>query len=332
MQPAAQLPINNRDQALLTASQAYCRRIVNNSGSNFKASFSFLKPDAQRAMHTLYAFARLVDDVADDTHLSEAAAPGAGRALREWLRLIREATESNVEDLNGLVTRVDESGTITQFADNGDHAFLRVTPAVYDLINRSAVVNSLEAIIQGAEFDLNPASRIVEINDLDRYCDWVASSVGAACLHIWQSNTPSNIDYAVHCGRAFQLTNILRDVAEDAARGRIYLPECDREEFGCSEANWLARNPDGDWKAVMQRNISLAFDHYEASYRLIQHLPFEAGRMFSLMWHAYRALLIELRANLDIVWKQRIRLSYAQKTRLYLQHAITPLYLAKNRN
>lgn len=322
--------MQNRDQALLASSQAYCRKIVESSGSNFRASFSFLKPDAQRSLHTLYAFARLVDDVADEKKSSSPSITGAGRALHEWLQAVCQPA-SEGQGIPDLMDRVNESSVPASIPDTEAQSFLRITPALWELTNRFAVSEYLEAIICGTEFDLNPASRIVDTEDLDRYCDWVASSVGLACLHIWKANTPQNTDYAVQCGRAFQLTNILRDVAEDAARGRIYLPDHDREEFGCSESSWLARKPDGDWRGLMLRYISRAFDHYEASYRLIQFLPFEAGRMFSLMWHAYRTLLTEIRANLESVWKERVRLSYTQKTRLYLQHAITPLYLARNR-
>ncbi len=307
--------------ASLAESQAFCRQIVAQSRSSFRRSFDFLRSDAQVAMHALYAFARLTDDLADHPHGDPLQAVQFASDIHRWLALITEPEAVRFCELTG---GYGQDQTFTSLAQSFDN----IRMALQDMVVRFEVPRAyLHALVNGAEFDLAPGSQIEDIMQLQQYCYDVASSVGLACLKIWRGNLDACETAAIDCGFAFQLTNIVRDVAEDACRGRIYLPISDLQRFGCSRDRWLALEPDGEWRDLLRLYIATAHEHYDSAKVVKDHLPNDAARMFSLMWNSYRTLLGCVEANIDEVWKRRIRLPYLTKAKLYLSHAITPIYV-----
>jgi phytoene synthase len=191
--------------------QAYdfCRDVTQRSSSNFFSAFKLLAPVQRRALFAVYAFCRFVDDVADDATIRE---PGA--LLELWRRELESVY----------------AGTPTR----------KVGVALADAVARFGLDRRhFEDILRGVAMDLTPR-RYLTFEQLEEYCYLVASAVGLLCIEIFGYVNPAARGYAVDLGLAFQLTNILRDVEEDARRGRIYLPLEDMQLFGVDEAELLA--------------------------------------------------------------------------------------------
>ena len=169
---------------------------VNASRTSFHAGMSILPKPRREAMYALYAFCRVVDDIADDSPTREESA----RGLQEWRVRIADLFKGKPTD------------TITA----------ALAPAVKDF---TLIEKDFQDIIDG--MDMDAASVIVapDSKTLDTYCDRVASAVGRASVRIFGDSSAKAMEVSHHLGRAFQFTNILRDLAEDAARGRVYLPE-----------------------------------------------------------------------------------------------------------
>jgi 15-cis-phytoene synthase len=203
--------------------------------------------------------------------------------------------------------------------------------ALSDTILRFAIPSQyLHEIVEGVAFDLTSPFFIANREQLDRYCYLVASAVGLACLSIWDGNRPEMHPAAIDCGRAFQLTNILRDVKEDRERGRIYVPLDLLAAKNVDSDQWRQGVPSGDWKAAIQTIIEWARTAYRSGWHVQDSLDNDGQRMFSLMWHTYHRLLERVASDLDAVWVRRVRLTRIEKTTLYLQHALTPLYRLRN--
>jgi len=190
--------------AALAAAQEYCHDVTRRSGSSFYTAFRLLPPERRAALDAVYAFCRFVDDVADDDAERDPAA-----LLARWR------------------TELD-----AVFAGTARHP---IGVALADAVRRFDLPREPFAeLIAGVEMDLT-RRRYATFEELYRYCYRVASTVGLLCVAIFGHANRSARDYAVDLGIAFQLTNILRDVGEDARRGRIYLPLDDLAQFGCPE-------------------------------------------------------------------------------------------------
>src|SRR5262245_29748413 len=186
----------------LANSYAYCERLTRRAAGNFYPAFRLLPRDQCRAMCALYAFLRIADDIAD----GQGTPAQKGNSLTAWRGALHRA-----------------------LAGNYSH---RSHPALHHTVrNYQIPLEYLLAALDGTRMDLAPFTYDT-FDDLYRYCYRVASAVGLACLHIWGFEDDKAKVYAESAGIAFQLTNILRDLGEDAARQRIYLPREDLERFG----------------------------------------------------------------------------------------------------
>lgn len=185
----------------------YVRRVARRSGTNFYWSFVFLPRERREAMYAVYAFCRFADDIADEDGLPRDKAV----RLAAWREELTRAYDGRATH----PITVKLASAAARFGIPRTH---------------------LEAIIDGVEMDLS-GRRYETIDELLGYCDRVASAVGLVCIEIYGYAHPSARTYAVHLGRALQLTNILRDVAADAAQGRVYLPAADLVRFGVREAD-----------------------------------------------------------------------------------------------
>jgi phytoene synthase len=269
----------------VAASYQHCQQILRRSSSNFAWSFAFLPREQRRAMTALYAFAREADDLADDDH------PLSDR--RAYLATLRA-------DL--------ERGLSGQFAD--DPQFV-VVPALCDAARRFAIPPQyLFEILQGVEMDLDHQG-FATFDELADYCYYVASAVGLACLHIWGGASEATYQPAVDCGVAFQLTNILRDLQEDAARGRVYLPLDDLARHGCDAGSFGAGAvAHEDLACLIAEQVERARGYYRSAARLEAHLSGPARRMFALMYGTYAALLEQIARQPGIVFQQRVRVPF----------------------
>jgi len=261
-----------------------CCRLARRAAGNFFVSFLGLPRDRFRAMCALYAFLRLSDDIADEPGRS---VPERERGLLDWRERLRAA-------MNG--EEILPGDPVDLF------------PALADVVTRYGIpVEELETVLEGISMDLRP--QIYETyEDLRVYCDRVAGAVGRCCLYVWGFHDPAAMETAEDCGLALQLTNILRDLGEDAAMGRIYLPREDLEHFGVAAHDLVAGHVDEPFRELMRFEISRARDHYAASERLFEQIDSTGRPVLRAMLRVYGGLLGRIeRVDYD-VFTRRIRL------------------------
>jgi phytoene synthase len=261
----------------------YCQQKAAASGSSFYYSFLFLPPERRRAITALYAFCREVDDVVDETNEMEIAAAKLG-----WWR-------SEVANL---------------FAGNPQHPVTKAISAFKDKFSISA--ERLNEIIDGMEMDLTQ-TRYLDWPGLERYCHRVASVVGLLAAGIFGYRDPRTLDYARALGIAFQLTNIIRDVGEDARKNRIYLPMDDMKKFGVPAADILNSKETAEFKQLMAFESQRAREHYDQAMQALPREDRKAQRPGLIMAAIYRTLLDEIERDGFRVLTQRTSLTPLRK-------------------
>ena len=250
------------------ASYRYCHHVTAAANSSFPVAFRLLPAARRRAMDALYAFMRVSDDLAD--------APGdpAAKAadLARWRAALGHA-------LRGSYTHPTH-------------------PALHDAARRYGIPPQyLYDVLDGVESDLRPV-RFATFDDLWPYCYRVASAVGLACVRVWglrpgaawaDADAP-----ATAAGVAFQLTNILRDLAEDAARGRVYLPEDELARFGCGPGELAGPGAGVAFRELVRFQVDRARDLYRRAAGLDRLLTAPGRAIFGVMRGTYEALLGEV--------------------------------------
>lgn len=273
----------------LSRSYDFCIRLTRQRAGNFYYAFLILPRAQRRAMCALYAFMRIADDIAD----SEAPIEQKWISLQAWRR--------------GLIDALSGSST---------HL---VHPALVHIVERYRIPPIyLQELLDGVQEDLI-RSRYATFAELYQYCYRVASAVGLACIHIWGHYDPKAEQYAEWSGIAFQLTNILRDVAEDARGGRIYLPQEDLTRFGCTEAQLLNGPFDEHYQQLMHFQVQRARDYYDRAWPLWHHLPPAGRAVFQVMTLIYRGVLDKVEERGFQQVNERVSLSPWHKARLLLQ-------------
>jgi phytoene synthase len=263
-------------------SYQYCRRVARTRARNFYYSFVLLSAQQRKAMCAVYAFMRCCDDLSDD--------PGASRAALDcW----REEMEDALE---------------------GRFSGHPVWPAFHHTVRRFGIPHGyFRQMIDGVISDLEPR-RFETFDQLYRYCYQVASVVGLTTIHIFGFDTRSALPLAEKCGVAFQLTNILRDIREDAGRGRIYLPAEDLRQFGVSEEDLRAGNRGGAFVRLMRFEAARARAYYDESQPLLDLIHQRSRRSLWALIAIYSGLLERIeRGNYD-VFSRRVRLSFFEKS------------------
>ncbi len=326
------------ERGRLRQSRLWCSQLCRKSKSSFFYSFSLLDRPRRDAMLALYAFARITDDLGDSTEpINVRAAKLAG--WRELLGMqITGAHLTNSYTALRLPICPPSASANPTFGDQlpaveeSLRQFAPLWPALQDCVRRYNVPPKLlEDIVQGVTMDLDhrhPASW----DDLNHYCYHVASAVGLACVYIWrdQEIVPEKevpIQPAIDCGVAFQLTNILRDIAEDARMGRVYLPLSELRTFDVDLERWLHGEPDGRWQDLVAHIAQEARKRYRSGWHTIDFLTPQSQRMFSLMWRSYRGLLEQVVDCTDQLWgEHKIRLPNRQRWSLFTSHAFPPFY------
>lgn len=285
----------------IETSYRFCRQTCRWAGSNFHAGFRLLPREKRRAMEALYAFMRHTDDLADDTTGPRHAALAAWRA--------------------GLEQAMESERSSVQRSAIGDQPCL---PALADTVRRFHIpVEYLRDVIDGVEMDLD-GRRYETFEELEPYCLRVASAVGLACIHIWGFRGPEAFAPARKAGVAMQLTNILRDLKEDAAAGRVYLPLADLRECDYSVDDLMAGVVDVRFRRLMANQAARAERFYAEGTELIDWLEPSGQRIFGLMMATYRSLLRKIARHPADVFHRRVRLGRVQKARLALRWALLP--------
>jgi phytoene synthase len=281
----------------LVCSYRYCRRLALAANSTFARMFWLLPHDQRRAMEALYAFARHTDYLADGPEPIDEKR----QRLTAWYDEVKLALTHESKNQNPK-SRIEPS----------------VLPALADAARRFAIPRThLAQIVAGVQMDLDH-SGFDTFADLRHYCVHVASAVGLACLSIWGCRDERAISPATECGVAFQLTNILRDLAEDAARGRLYLPRADLARFDCPPLvpGQPAARP---WLELVKFEAIRAVELYNASAATADYLTGSSRRMFRLMHATYRALLAKIEREPAAVLRGPLRVSRPEKAWIALR-------------
>jgi len=310
----------------VSASYRQTRRISRRSGSNFYRSFWLLPRPKREAMCALYAFARTTDDLGD------CAQPVALRTrwLDWWrqtaaLNLIGDRPLEQVVLPEGLLPEGSGKSTKGWPVDLHDRA-KGIIPALRDASRRYNIpARYLLEIVDGVLAD-QQKTRFDTYEQVEHYCYLVASAVGLACLHIWEFDEPLPTAAAIDCGLAFQLTNILRDVVEDAKRGRIYLPRQHYEQHGLSEDDLLVPRSDDRLRCLLFDEIRRAEKLFDSGWQVWDSLHADGRPMFSMMWRTYRKLLDRIAEDPGSVVVRRVRLSTGEKLGLLSQHFFPPMF------
>jgi len=261
--------------AALAESHRFCAEVSRREAKNFYASFRLLPPDRRRSMCALYAYLRRTDDLAD----GDDSAVAKARALETWRRDLDRALDGRPDGWPGLA-------------------------ALAETVDRHAIPRQLlHDAIDGVEMDVLPLG-FATFEELRTYCYRVASAVGLSCLHIWgfRSEGGRAEELADRCGVALQLTNILRDVREDAERGRIYWPLEDLDRFGVAPGDLSGRRPSDAVRALLAFQGQRAGSFYREAAPL-SRLVAPVGRpALGAIVGIYRALLDEIaRRNYDVL-------------------------------
>lgn len=262
--------------------QTYCTTYTKQSGSNFYYSFLFLPKARREAMYTVYAFCKAVDSAVDE--------PPADSNPQEELKRWRSELDA--------VYRGAPTSPIT--VSLAHHVKALSIPKAY-----------FDELIKGVEMDLFN-NRYVTFDELSLYCYRVASVVGLICLHIFGVTSPRAQDYAVDLGMAFQLTNILRDLGDDATQGRIYLPLDDLHACKYSEKAMLQRTSSPEFKTLMQRETARAHHYYakaRAAFLALPRRERQALTVAEIMRGIYCRILKKIEQSDYQVFGPRISLS-----------------------
>ncbi|MBK7814524.1 MAG: presqualene diphosphate synthase HpnD [Rhodocyclaceae bacterium] len=261
----------------------YCRRKAAASGSSFYYGFRFLDAPRRRAIMALYAFCREVDDAVD-----ECSDAGVAAMKLAWWR----------------------SEVAAMYDGRPTHPVTQALTAVLPEVNLPA--EQLQEIIDGMAMDLR-LTRYPDFRTLNLYCYRVASVVGLLAAEIFGYTDRRTQKYAHDLGLAFQLTNIIRDVGEDARRGRIYLPRDELARFGVREADILASRPTPEFTALMAFQVRRALDAYDRALGELPAVDRKTQRPGLMMAAIYRALLDEIVEDGCRVLTHRISLPPARK-------------------
>ncbi|HLX22688.1 MAG TPA: presqualene diphosphate synthase HpnD [Usitatibacter sp.] len=261
----------------------YCQEKAAASGSSFYYSFLFLPAERRRAITAFYAFCREVDDVAD-----EVKDVGVARTKLAWWR-------TEVANL---------------FAGHPQHPVTKALAPFAQPYGLDAA--RMNEIIDGMEMDLTH-HRYPDFDALKLYCHRVAGVVGQLSATIFGYANPSTLEYAENLGIAFQLTNIIRDVGEDARRDRVYLPQEELAREGLTAEDIIARKGGDAFVRVMRAQAARARSYYEAAYAKLAPEDRRSQRAGLIMAAIYGTLLEEIQRDDFAVLEQRIGLTPLRK-------------------
>ncbi len=289
------LAITDTAQAL-AESQAYCRLVARTQARNFYYGLKLLPEPQRQAMFVLYAYMRRADDLADQT--SDASLDIRQADLETYRRCTHAALQGDDVTADGWPGWPAFAAMVRQFA----------LPAHF-----------FDSMVDGQIHDLKPV-QIETFLQLRDYCYRVAGVVGLASVHIWGFTGGRQMEeLAVERGLAFQLTNVLRDLREDAQLGRMYLPREDLERFGISAADISERRNSMAFQALMKFEIQRAAECYQRSAPLDAAVSVQCRSTLYAMTEIYRGILLRIARNPAQPLYGKVRLSRLAKTAIVLR-------------
>ena len=263
--------------------QEYVQQKAASSGSSFYYAFLFLPPNRRAAITSFYAFCREVDDVVDEISDSSVAQS----KLAWWQKEVLQSFDGHAAHpvMLALMPHVKEYGI---------------------------QAHHLMSVIEGCQMDLTQ-TRYLDYAGLQKYCHLVAGVVGEVAAKIFGQSDAATTQYAHKLGLAFQLTNILRDVGEDALRGRIYLPIDELKQFDVKAQDLMQRQYSDRFTALMKFQADRAHGLYEEAFAMLPSADKQAQKPGLMMASIYRTLLREIEADHFQVLHQRIALTPLRK-------------------
>jgi phytoene synthase len=273
----------------LRASERFCREMARREAKNFYWGFISLPYEQRIAIYALYDFARQVDDEADGGSHDAAA---VAERLQAHRARVRRAVAGEYDDEVMHVL---------------GHAIRR-----YEIPEAELLM-----LIDGVECDLT-RKRYATWPELSEYCTLVASVIGRMCVRIFGFSDPAALEYADDLGRALQLTNILRDVREDAELGRIYLPAEDLARFGLTEAVVENGHHDPQWSAFIAYEADRARMLFESGYRVLLYIPRRSAVCVQTMAGIYERILEKIERDPELPLRERARLTRAEKLQVMI--------------
>jgi phytoene synthase len=286
----------------LVMAYSVCKGITRKSAKNFYYAFLALPRGKREALCAVYAFMRRCDDIADDPTL---ALPDRRQKLDTWLDALHRVQQGQPTDDAILLALAD---TQRRFA---------IPAGLLDELAHGTAMDVEEAEAS-AQTSSAPGLTIQykTFEDLRIYCYRVASVVGLVCIHIFGYRNPEAENLAERCGLAFQLTNIIRDVKEDAGMGRIYLPEEDLAKFGLSALELLAVPDPARFRPVLALQADRAREFYASGEELIPYVAEDSQPALWVLVTIYRRLLEKIAEKQYDVFTAKVALSTSEKLRI----------------
>jgi len=289
------------DHMNLAKSYEECHRIARASHSNFYYAFFLLPKPKRDGLAALYAFMRLVDDVADEG----ADLAAKQRGLAKWRAALDQAITGQEQLFDGNAAMATPVSALSGAAE--------VLPALVDTMQRYKMpARYLHDLISGAEMDLT-VQTYPTFDRLREYCYRVAGTVGLTCTHVFGFSDARALDLAEKLGLAFQLTNIIRDVHEDYKLGRIYVPEEDLQRYGVSPEDFGRNEATLGVRELLRFEAERAWQLYEEGSALLGLIDADSRGALWLLVHTYSALLSRIESVGFAVFGERVRVPKAEK-------------------
>jgi phytoene synthase len=298
----------NPAPAQLTMAYSVCRGITRSNAKNFYYAFLVLPKRKREALCAVYAFMRRCDDITDDFGLSFEE---RRCKLDAWLDSLHRVQQGQPSDDPILLALTDSQRRYTIPAGLLDELAMGTAMDVMDP----------EIESQHGSASANPAVPGLTVQyqtfeDLKVYCYRVASVVGLVCIHVFGYRDPAAEALAEQCGLAFQLTNIIRDVKEDAAMGRIYLPAEDLAKFGLSAAELLSTPDAARFQPLLALEAERARELYQAGDQLIPYISEDSQPALWVLVNIYRRLLEKIVQRRYDVFSGKVSLTVSEKLRV----------------
>ncbi len=286
----------------LVMAYSVCRGITRSAAKNFYYAFLVLPRKKREALCAVYAFMRRCDDIADDSSLSLAE---RRQKLDAWLDALHRAQQGQPTDDPILLALTDAQRRFT------------IPAGLLDELAHGTAMD-VEQMEAAAQASATPGLTVEykTFEDLRLYCYRVASVVGLVCIHVFGYRDPAAEPLAERCGLAFQLTNIIRDVKEDAGMGRVYLPEEDLVKFGLSAAELLAAPDPARFRPLLALEADRARELYAAGEELIPYISEDSQPALWVLVTIYRRLLEKMAENQWDVFTTKVTLSTWEKLRI----------------
>jgi phytoene synthase len=288
--------------AQLAMAYSVCRGITRANAKNFYYAFQVLPKRKRQALCAVYAFMRRCDDITDDASFSFEE---RRFKLETWLAALHRAQQGEPTDDPILLALTDAQRRYT-------------IPA--GLLDELAMGTAMDVAAPDAE-NQTPTTpgltiRYRTFDDLKVYCYRVASVVGLVCIHIFGYRDPAAEPLAEQCGLAFQFTNIIRDVKEDAAMGRVYLPEEDLARFGLSAADLLSAPDPARFRPLLAFEAERARELYQSGEQLIPYIAEDSQPALWVLINIYRKLLEKIAERQYDVFSAKVSLTVTEKLRV----------------